>query len=75
MAKAMPRAMSKLIGASHALGAGDSRGREQEARETAGEKENVDPHGMKLRVLDGRKLALARVTGRGGKAVWRVTEA
>ena len=51
MAKAMPRVMSKLIAASHALGGRDGGGHEEEAGQTAGQEEKVDPHVQGLRLM------------------------
>jgi hypothetical protein len=47
--------MSKLIRASHALGAGHGDGHEEETGQTAGQKQKIDPHvqGLRLMVTGG----------------------
>lgn len=69
MAKAMPRMMSKLIAASHALGGRDGGRHEQETGETAGEEEKVDQHVKRLRLTIDRRLGVAGIKGRAGSGL------
>ena len=61
--------MSKVIAASHALGAGDGGRHQGEAGKAAGKEQKVDPHG-RAPVWDGPKLGTTRVKPRLRKGRW-----